>query len=112
MLLLVIAKQPWVRHTVDKSLKGADGVRLADFNGDGLLDIHDKKSQEGRRRRPVNCFRWTERIPERFELEGHFSKQVVAELGGEQSSTDGGALLPREVDRRLRLTERLAARGG
>jgi hypothetical protein len=53
MLLLVIAQQPWVRHTVDKSLKGADGVRLADFNGDGLLDIHDKKSQEGRRRCPV-----------------------------------------------------------
>ncbi len=39
MLLVVLAQQPWVRHTVDNSLKGADGVRLADFNGDGLPDI-------------------------------------------------------------------------
>jgi len=50
----------------------------------------------------------TECIQERFDFEGHFSRQVVAEFDGEQSSTDGGALLLREVDRRLRLTERLA----
>ena len=50
----------------------------------------------------------TECIQERFEFEGHFSKQVVAEFDGEQSSSDGGALLLREADRRLRLTERLA----
>jgi hypothetical protein len=41
-------------------------------------------------------------------LEGHFSKQVLVELDGEQSSTDGGALFLRTVDRRLRLTELLA----
>jgi hypothetical protein len=41
-------------------------------------------------------------------LEGHFSKQLVAELEREQSSTDGGALFLRKVDRRLRLTELLA----
>jgi len=29
----------WVRHTVDDSSRGADGVRLADVNGDGLLDV-------------------------------------------------------------------------
>ncbi len=29
----------WVRHTIDDSSRGADGVRLADANGDGLLDI-------------------------------------------------------------------------
>jgi hypothetical protein len=29
----------WERHTVDGSSKGADGVRLADANGDGLPDI-------------------------------------------------------------------------
>ncbi len=29
----------WVRHTIDSSSKGADGVRLADINGDGLPDI-------------------------------------------------------------------------
>jgi len=50
----------------------------------------------------------TECIQERFEFAGHYSKQVVAEFDGEQSSSDGGALLLRDVDRRLRLTERLA----
>jgi hypothetical protein len=30
---------PWQRHTIDNSSRGADGVRLADANGDGLLDI-------------------------------------------------------------------------
>jgi hypothetical protein len=29
----------WKRHTIDGSSQGADGVRLADFNSDGLLDI-------------------------------------------------------------------------
>lgn len=33
------AHGPWPRHTIDNSSKGADGVRLADANGDGLLDI-------------------------------------------------------------------------
>jgi hypothetical protein len=30
---------PWVRHTIDDSLRGADGVRVADVNGDGLPDV-------------------------------------------------------------------------
>jgi hypothetical protein len=30
---------PWNRHVIDGSLRGADGVRLADFNGDGLQDV-------------------------------------------------------------------------
>lgn len=29
----------WIRHTIDASLSGADGVRLADINNDGLQDI-------------------------------------------------------------------------
>jgi hypothetical protein len=29
----------WKRHTIDDSSTGADGVRMADVNGDGLLDI-------------------------------------------------------------------------
>ena len=29
----------WRRHTIDKSSRGADGVRLADVNGDGRPDI-------------------------------------------------------------------------
>src|SRR5687768_8791492 len=43
MLLLAspvpAADIPWTRHTIDDSSRGADGVRLADANGDGLLDI-------------------------------------------------------------------------
>lgn len=30
---------PWTRHTIDDSSRGADGVRLGDINGDGLMDI-------------------------------------------------------------------------
>ena len=29
----------WQRHTIDDSSRGADGVRLADFNDDGRMDI-------------------------------------------------------------------------
>lgn len=31
--------QPWCRHVIDNQSRGADGTRLADANGDGLLDI-------------------------------------------------------------------------
>lgn len=31
--------RPWQRHTIDDASRGADGVRLTDANGDGLLDI-------------------------------------------------------------------------
>lgn len=30
---------PWMRHTIDRSSRGADGVRLADANHDGTLDV-------------------------------------------------------------------------
>src|SRR5262245_42911855 len=30
---------PWPRHTIDASSVGADGVKLADVNRDGLRDI-------------------------------------------------------------------------
>jgi len=30
---------PWRRHVIDGSSRGADGVRLADVNGDALMDI-------------------------------------------------------------------------
>lgn len=29
---------PWLMHTIDNSSQGADGVRLADVNSDGLMD--------------------------------------------------------------------------
>jgi hypothetical protein len=31
--------QPWACHIIDDSSRGADGIRLADTNGDGLADI-------------------------------------------------------------------------
>ncbi len=30
---------PWKRHVIDSSSRGADGVRMADINGDGRADI-------------------------------------------------------------------------
>lgn len=37
----------WKRHIIDGSSKGADGVRLADINGDGLQDITTGWEQGG-----------------------------------------------------------------
>jgi len=31
--------EPWRRHIIDDASRGADGVKLADVNGDGLLDV-------------------------------------------------------------------------
>ena len=31
--------QPWPRHVIDASSRGADGVRAADVNGDGIMDL-------------------------------------------------------------------------
>ena len=39
LLLPLAGEEAWKRHTIDDSSKGADGVRLADVNGDGLMDI-------------------------------------------------------------------------
>jgi len=41
------ADTPWKRHTIDSSSKGADGVRMLDANGDGLLDIATGWEQGG-----------------------------------------------------------------
>jgi hypothetical protein len=37
----------WPRHVIDDSSKGADGIRLADVNGDGLPDITTGWEQGG-----------------------------------------------------------------
>ena len=31
--------QPWARHVIDDSSRGADGVKLHDVNGDGCMDV-------------------------------------------------------------------------
>ena len=51
----------------------------------------------------------TECTQSEFELTGHFSRSVVARFDGGTMSSDGGALLLRETDRRLQLLPRLAA---
>lgn len=37
--VVTVPGQPWARHTIDSSSRGADGVKLGDINGDGHLDI-------------------------------------------------------------------------
>ena len=34
-----LADEPWRRHAIDSSSRGADGVRVADVNGDGFSDL-------------------------------------------------------------------------
>lgn len=38
-LVAATVSAAWPRHTVDNTSAGADGVRLADINGDGCMDI-------------------------------------------------------------------------
>ena len=38
---------PWAHHIIDESSHGADGVTLADINGDGLMDIATGWEQGG-----------------------------------------------------------------
>jgi hypothetical protein len=44
-----------------------------------------------------------------FPFEGHFSRRVVAQFDGAQMTTEGGALLLREADRKIGLLRRVAA---
>lgn len=50
----------------------------------------------------------TECTQQSFGFEGHFSREVRAQFDGGQQSSDGGALLLREADRRLNLLVRFA----
>jgi FG-GAP-like repeat len=45
--LTFAAEAAWKRHVIDAASKGADGVRLADANGDGLPDIATGWEQGG-----------------------------------------------------------------
>ncbi len=49
----------------------------------------------------------TECIQSQFPFEAHFSRQVVAQFDGGQISTEGGAPLLRQVDRRIGLLRRV-----
>ncbi len=45
---------PWARHVIDDSYSGADGVRLADVNNDGLMDIATGWEEGGRTKVYIN----------------------------------------------------------
>jgi hypothetical protein len=51
----------------------------------------------------------TECIQERFSFAAHFSRRVEAGFTAGQVSSDGGALLLRQVDRKIKLLDRLAS---
>src|ERR1019366_9359298 len=51
----------------------------------------------------------TQCTQELFEFAAHFSRRVVAEFSAERLTSDGGALLVRQVDRRIGLLRRFAA---
>lgn len=46
-LAAVAAAEPWARHVIDDTSTGADGVRLADVDRDGLMDIATGWEQGG-----------------------------------------------------------------
>ncbi len=46
--------RPWNRHIIDQASRGADGVRLADANGDGLPDVVTAWEQGGQVRLCLN----------------------------------------------------------
>ena len=51
----------------------------------------------------------TECTQSQFEFEAHFSRQVIARFDGSRLTTDGGALLLRQADRKIGLLRRLAS---
>jgi hypothetical protein len=51
----------------------------------------------------------TERARSSLDLQAHFSREVVARFVGSAMTSDAGAELLRETDRRLDLLPRLAA---
>ncbi|HOP78517.1 MAG TPA: VCBS repeat-containing protein [Thermogutta sp.] len=46
--------QPWNCHVIDGTISGADGVRIADANGDGLMDVVTGFEQAGQTRVYIN----------------------------------------------------------
>lgn len=55
------------------------------------------------------AFHMTQCTQEVFSFAAHFSRRVEASFTAGQVSTDGGALLLRQADRRIRLLERLSS---
>lgn len=68
----------WRRHTIDDTSQGADGVRLADVNGDGLPDITTPWEEGGRVRVYVN--------PGRASAKGKWPAVTVGEVASPEDA--------------------------
>jgi hypothetical protein len=72
-LAMPLSPQPWPRHTIDDSSDGADGVKLADINGDGRLDIVTAWEEGGLIR---VCYQ-----PDRARIREPWPCETVGEVG-------------------------------
>jgi hypothetical protein len=70
---------------------------------------HNCECQSRVKTRKQTAFSLSECNQESFEFAAHFSRRVVAEFSADRLTTDGGSLLLRQVDRRIRLLHRFAA---
>ena len=68
----------WPRHTIDASSEGADGVRMADINGDGLPDIATPWEEGGSIRYYLN--------PGERQSKGPWPKGVVAAVASPEDA--------------------------
>ncbi len=72
------AQKPWHRHVIDDSFRGADGVRLADFNGDGMQDVVTGWEQSGVVRLYLN--------PGHDQIKKHWAAVTVGKAGSPEDA--------------------------
>lgn len=84
LLLAFLAQGPWPMHTIDRSSQGADGVRVADVNGDGRLDIVTGWEEGGVIR---VCYQ-----PERAKVRERWTCESVGQVGDPEDA------VPMDVD--------------
>lgn len=72
---------PWTMHTIDNGSEGADGVRLADMNGDGLPDIATGWEEGGSIRVYLN--------PGTEKAKAPWPKVVVGSVGSPEDAVMG-----------------------
>lgn len=74
----LLASPPWPLHVIDDSSRGADGVRLADVNGDGRLDVVTGWEEGGVIR---VCYQ-----PERAKVRERWPCESVGRAGGPEDA--------------------------
>jgi hypothetical protein len=79
----------WLRHTIDNTSLGADGVRLGDINGDGLPDITTPWEQGGKVMVYIN--------PGKSKVKEQWPRVVVGQVGDPEDAVfvdlDGDGVL-------------------